>query len=465
MSDKNKNNRISIFFSFILFTIIIFTNINIIISLDNDNRFTESEIQLTFKVANDRDSAVIRSNILGEIRNISVDITSDQHILYLSKEMWKEQNFTSLKKTSIITQDGQSLNVFLKKVNIGVGGGTTFRKSYLIENLPTFLSLTKDKKKFHSIGLAHEIDDQKSIINRLYNQKLITKKQFSVLYSYPDWGSLSFGEEGKIVSAMPKLMQKCKAVKSKYWGCHLNGIFFGDFNKTTNDEAFVDINKVEKIKIDKETIFDYGIKFIIVPEEVLNFFIEKYFKEFLYEGKCKIYQDYFLTKISCNEEVVSKTKRIHFVFDDVIDVHLFGKYLFDKENNFLIISEKGNSNFIFGKTFLSRYNMIYSYDEDMITFFGMFGKDKLNQPLFSSKKEEKKIINEKEKKIENVNVDVSVTNDYIRKEIPKINKNISWLLKGTIALLGIGILVIILAFIKIKRKKPFKKKVMNKTYK
>ena len=130
-------------------------------------------------------------------------------------------------------------------------------------------------------------------------------------------------------------------------------------------------------------------------------------------------------------------KRIHFVFDDVVDIYLLGKYFFDKNKNFKIIYIKNNENIIFGKVFLSHYNMIYNYDEDKITFFGMFGGRYLESKInYDNKIKFKSLLNK----------------EYKRYKIPIINKNIFALLKLLFIFVIIGNIIIFITLSKLNKK-------------
>ena len=300
------------------------------------------------------------------------------------------------------------------------------------------------KDKIHSFGFSHFIEEENSLVHILYNAHLIKERQFSILYSYPNWGTLSFGQEGTLITDMKNLQRECKAVKSKYWGCHLSGIYIENVELPLEDDKIIKNNI--NIEINHDTIFDNGASDVIVPEKVFNFFYNYYFEKSLFiEEKCRIYENHFLKKIICdelennkNKNDFEKMKRIHFVFDDIVDIYLLGKYFFDKNKNFKIIYIKENENFIMGKVFLSHYNMIYNYDEDKIKFFGMFGGRYLQSKMNYSKKIEFKLL---------------TNNEYIRYKIPKINENIFPLLKLLLVFILIGNIITFLTLCKINEKK------------
>ena len=409
----------------------------------NYDRFTSAEISIPFKVLNDRDNVVIKSKILGEIKNCSIDITSSEQLLYFSKEIFKEQNIYNNKYVSLKSQDGEKIKGYKKKTDI-LFIGNEYRKSLSIENINSIMVQTNKKKKIHSLGLSHFIKEENSLVHSLYNSHLISKRQFSILYSYPDWGTLSFGTEGTLITDMKNLQRKCKAIDSIYWGCHLSGIYIENVELPLEDEK-IKKNNVN-IKINQDTIFDNGTPDVIVPEEIFQFFADFYFEKTLFsQKKCKIYENYFYKKIICdklNKNDFDEMKRIHFVFDDIVDIYLLGKYFFDKNKNFKIISVKNNNNIILGKVFLSHYYTIYNYDENIITFFGMFGGRYLESKMNYDKKIKNKIYQIKE---------------YRRFTIPEINENIFPLLKILFGFLLIGNAAIFITLSKIRKKEKNRK--------
>ena len=282
---------------------------------------------------------------------------------------------------------------------------------------------------------------------------MIKKRQFSILFSYPDWGTLSFGEEGSLVSHFEKdLSRQCSAVKGPYWGCHLSGIYIENIDLPLEDEK-IRKNNVN-IKIEQDTIFDINIGDVLVPSEIFDFFYNKFFDKKLFdENRCTLYDNGKIKKIKCegleknhNINEFEKFSRVHFVFDDVVDIYVLGKYLFDDKKNFKIICIKENKNIVIGKSVLSRYNMIYSYDDDTIKFFGMFGGRYMKQKLDYD-------LTMKNYLISNV--------EYHRYSMDKISENVFPLFKILFALVIVGNAILFYAVCKTNKKNK-KKKLLEK---
>ena len=57
-----------------------------------------------------------------------------------------------------------------------------------INNINSILIKTEDESNIHSLGLSHNIAEEKSIVHQSYNSYFITQRQFSISFSYPDIG-------------------------------------------------------------------------------------------------------------------------------------------------------------------------------------------------------------------------------------------------------------------------------------
>ena len=432
--------------------LILLSSITPLICFQNGDKFTSAEIAIPFKTLNEKDSVVFKTKVLGEEKNCSIDITSSEQLLYISEDYFPKENLKNKELCFITDQNLNKIEGYRDNIELEFVGDE-YRKGVTIENINSFLIKTNDISKIHSLGFSHDIKPENSIVHQLYNSHMITKRQFSILFLYPDWGTLSFGKEGTVISDFENsLSRKCSAVKGSYWGCHLSGIYIENVELPLEEEK-IRKNNIN-IKVEQDTIFDIGIGNILVPEEIFEFFYNKFFDKKLFEEKrCTLYKNDKIKKIKCdgieknkNINEFEKFKRIHFVFDDIVDIYVLGKYFFDEEKNFRIINIKKNKNIVIGKCFLSKYNMIYNYDENTIKFFGMFGGRYMEQKL--------------DYNITMKNYLVSNT-EYHRYSIEKIDKNIFPLFK---ILLVFGIVlnaIIFFAVCKINKKNK-KKKLLEK---
>ena len=435
----------------ILFTLFL-SLITPLICFQNGDKFTSAEISIPFKSLNEKDAVTLKLNILGEEKNCSIDITSSEQILYVSENYFPKEILQNEELFSFSDQNWNNIDGYKTNISLQFVGGK-YRKSLTINNIDSLLIKTKDESKIHSLGFCHNIKPENSIVHQLYNSHMIKKRQFSILFSYPDWGTLSFGEEGSLVSHFEKdLSRQCSAVKGPYWGCHLSGIYLENIDLPLEDEK-IRKNNVN-IKIEQDTIFDINIGDVLVPSEIFDFFYNKFFDKKLFDEKrCTLYDNGKIKKIKCegleknhNINEFEKFSRVHFVFDDVVDIYVLGKYLFDDKKNFKIVCIKENKNIVIGKSVLSRYNMIYSYDDDTIKFFGMFGGRFMKQKLDYD-------LTMKNYLISNV--------EYHRYSIDKISKNIFPLFKILFALVIVGNAILFYAVCKTNKKNK-KKKLLEK---
>ena len=435
----------------ILFTLFL-SLITPLICFQNGDKFTSAEISIPFKSLNEKDAVTLKLNILGEEKNCSIDITSSEQILYISENYFPNEILQNEELFSFTDQNLNNIDGYKTNISLEFVGGK-YRKSLTINNIDSLLIKTKDESKIHSLGFSHNIKPENSIVHQLYNSHMIKKRQFSILFSYPDWGTLSFGEEGSLVSHFEKdLSRQCSAVKGPYWGCHLSGIYLENIDLPLEDEK-IRKNNVN-IKIEQDTIFDINIGDVLFPSEIFDFFYHKFFDKKLFDEKrCTLYDNGKIKKIKCegleknhNINEFEKFSRVHFVFDDVVDIYVLGKYLFDDKKNFKIVCIKENKNIVIGKSVLSRYNMIYSYDDDTIKFFGMFGGRYMKQKLDYD-------LTMKNYLISNV--------EYHRYSIDKISKNIFPLFKILFALVIVGNAILFYAVCKTNKKNK-KKKLLEK---
>ena len=219
----------------ILFTLFL-SLITPLICFQNGDKFTSAEISIPFKSLNEKDAVTLKLNILGEEKNCSIDITSSEQILYISENYFPNEILQNEELFSFTDQNLNNIDGYKTNISLEFVGGK-YRKSLTINNIDSLLIKTKDESKIHSLGFCHDIKPENSIVHQLYNSHMIKKRQFSILFSYPDWGTLSFGEEGSLVSHFEKdLSRQCSAVKGPYWGCHLSGIYLENIDLPLEDE-------------------------------------------------------------------------------------------------------------------------------------------------------------------------------------------------------------------------------------
>ena len=72
-----------------------------LICFQNGDKFTSAEIAIPFKTLNEKEAIVFKTNISGEEKNCSIDITSSEQILYISNQHYPDEN--SLKNNDLLS--------------------------------------------------------------------------------------------------------------------------------------------------------------------------------------------------------------------------------------------------------------------------------------------------------------------------------------------------------------------------
>lgn len=367
---------------------IIFLHFLLVPIIGNKNKgFTSAEIDFIFQTESTLDSLVIKSEVFNEKKGASIDLTSNKQILVFSSE--KKVDMKNANEKMIITQDNQKIKTYQTKSNIILSGETKYVNKITLNNFPTYVHFTKNDNptftQYHRLGFAHDIIESDSIIHYLYKERKIWSRQFGLLFFQNDEGLLTFGFEGEFLNQQNLFKKKCKAVRSKYWGCKLTGIYFSKDIQYNNKSEVVLNDDNMAVKINEKTIIDNKIKEIVVPYEVFKYFVNNYFINQIKGKKCEISEDDYYKKIKCKDlAALNQLQKIHFVFDEYVDISIDGKKLFDFDNEnstFLIVYLKESSHFVLGKSFLEKFHTLFNYDDDSITFAEYIGVDKLEKKI------------------------------------------------------------------------------------
>ena len=372
-----------------MFNIIIIVFIYIINNINSyfkKDRFSEAEIALNFKSNFSNSLIILPSQINNNFQNISIDLLNN--INYY------------------INNNNKNLNKQITKFN-NISLGFKYN-NFNITNFPfKEISSAKINKHLPTISLAHFYEDiSNSLTHQLFYMKKISTLQFSILFSYPDYGTLSFGETSNFIRDMNKKVFKhtCKVPLSEknnvMWSCFLSGIFFGKFFETNEkDDYIINKNLSRAAKINKNVYFNPNNNFIIVPYEIILYLKENYFKENINKNFCRLENKEKMFKFICRKFIQEKLEFIHFVFEDEKDFFINPKNLFDEENYFKIICVEGNSKIIFGYPFLRQYVNIFNYENDTITFFGIQNKIYIKKIDFDKEIIIKDFLNDKQTKL------------------------------------------------------------------
>ncbi len=378
-----------------MFNIIIIVFIYIINNINTyfkKDRFSEAEIALNFKTNFSNFLIILPSQINNNFQNISIDLINNINYYYINSN----------------NNNNNNLNKQITKFK-----NISFELNYNNFNISNFpfkeISSEKIDNNLTTISLAHYYEDiSYSLTHQLFYLKKISCLQFSILFSYPNYGTLSFGETSNFIRDMNKKVFKhtCKVPLSEKnnvkWSCFLTGIFFGKFYEMNKKNDYIEyiINKnlSRAAKINKNVFFDPNKNFIIVPDEMIIYLKENYFKENINKNFCRLENEEKIYKFICRKSIQEKLEFIHFIIEDEKDFFINPKNLFDENNYFKIICIEGNSNFIFGYPFMRQYVNIFNYENDTISFFGIQNKIYIKKIDFDNEIIIKDFLNDKQKK-------------------------------------------------------------------
>lgn len=239
-----------------------------------------------------------------------------------------------------------------------------------------------------TIGLSRGIDRSLSIIEELYNKKYISKKQFSLLYSYPNWGTFSIGEDDGVVKDLSlPLSEHVPLYKTnnkkfnKKWTVMLNGIMFGEEGLTQElkNPYHVDSNKTRAVEVNIPMYFSTVEPHIIVPCEIIDYFEKYYFFNYIKEGSCRKEKENGISFFRCRKSIGDVLEIIHFIFGN-LDLVYSGKRLFNNQGQFSIMCKEGvKQDFILGYYFLKNFHTTFSYETDTVSFFSLLNKIKVEK--------------------------------------------------------------------------------------
>ena len=174
--------------------------------------------------------------------------------------------------------------------------------------------------------------------------------------------------------------EKFKTVKTIYdgyyfiWALEFNSIYY---NNENNNITLVDNTRAK---------IDFGIKYILAPNETGKYFENVFFDDYYKKNICfkeeiniNIKYYYFIYCKNTEELDIKTFKSIYFKNIPLNSIfELNHKDLFIRENNyiyFLIIFQK-ESFWTFGEPFLRKYILVFNHDQKTIGFYHNYEEDK-----------------------------------------------------------------------------------------
>ena len=243
--------------------------------------------------------------------------------------------------------------------------------NYILDN-----SDTSKQKNMSYLGLSL-YDNEKnefSFINQMKENKIISKRIFSILYkdkSITDDpmfdGQILFGlYPHEMTSRYNENNLQWAPIKDNTWKINFDLINF-------NNKENLNITEVE---------FDIGLNFMIGPEEYRQKIYENYFRKYIDKQICK--ENIFFNKID-NQFYLAYTCKYDLDIDDFPNLSLYNKilnYSIVMDFNQLICVYRGivyfkvvfkkkaeNKKWIFGRAFMELYPLVFDVDNKKIGFY------------------------------------------------------------------------------------------------
>jgi hypothetical protein len=208
-----------------------------------------------------------------------------------------------------------------------------------------------------------------SVINNLYNQKLINKRVFSFQPVDEKKGKFYIGDYHPDFA---KDNAKCNVYNGQaksMWTCQLAYIITGEVTK----ETF--LNKA--YEQNKEIIIDSGSEATVAPESAAAYFKNGFLKDLLSSKAC---QEEILQNqpfITCPEDLnINDLPQVYFVLNGFA-LKVSGKHLFIKNNPhfkgkllFGIIFAKGLDFWLIGQQLFYENHILFDHDNNVVAFAG-----------------------------------------------------------------------------------------------
>lgn len=240
------------------------------------------------------------------------------------------------------------------------------KNKYTIPQLYFFYIKTKSVLNSPgSIGLAFFTSSSNlNVIQQLYQEQLISYKQFAFVPTNLKVGKVLFGNVTSHISFnQNRYYSECKVdMQVRQWGCNLN---------------FIKIN--DEIVYDNVTYVQFASEYkgMFISEEFYKIIKEKIFNNYLDRNKCKEIKDNTNMKIRCNCGDIKNFPKITF--------HLgSGYFVFDWKKLFIEISDdfcyfimmlhnsevkKHSIEWVFGHDFWLNYITVFDYEKQETRFY------------------------------------------------------------------------------------------------
>jgi hypothetical protein len=286
---------------------------------------------------------------------------------------------------------------YLIKYGTGMATGEIVRDSLTLGNKQidplNFILVNNDESNQGIdgiLGLGYYYDNlreknslQFSLIDQLYDNKLIKSKIFTQKYTSDKRGKMYIGDLPEEIQSDMDHYGTCRTIKYSYsgtlnprWECSLKKMFYGNEN----------VNGTSVKAINDPVLFDTGTNMILIPVKYLYYLKVTYFKDLVESDICtfEINSAQFIVVKCLPVEEVLRLPYLNFAFDDWI-IRMRPRELFYKQPDgfvyFAITASNEINIWIFGEPILKKFHVVFDKTNDVIGFYSTRDLYKYDQPF------------------------------------------------------------------------------------
>lgn len=206
------------------------------------------------------------------------------------------------------------------------------------------------------ISLAYQIKDNFSIIEKLYQQKIIDKRQYTIRPLTYFQGLIYFNDMSNIVDNKERAF--CIIDERRItWGCGLKRVEF-------RDKEIFEFGKYATFMYDKRKMIA-PCKFIHYVKEMIDKYISRTICDFEHRnGKMYLLCDQFYSKSYNVFKFVFNGVTVSLRIEDLFIFHAH-----EKCESYFKCYEGKEDIWIFGSNFLTNYMITFDYDEKHVSFY------------------------------------------------------------------------------------------------